>query len=64
MDAAKRKRLEAAGWKVGSAAELLGLTEAEIKVVEVKLDLGGALEHRRASEDGTQLDAAISRGSS
>jgi hypothetical protein len=34
---------EAAGWKVGSPREFLGLTDAEVAVVESKLELAKAL---------------------
>ena len=37
MDAAKRKKLEAAGWRIGSAAEFLTLSEEEAAYVEVHL---------------------------
>jgi hypothetical protein len=39
MDKAKRKRLENAGWKVGNAAEFLGLTSVETDLVEMKFAL-------------------------
>ena len=41
MHAAKRKRLEAAGWRIGSAEEFLGLTKEETALVEMKLALAG-----------------------
>lgn len=37
MKAAKRKKLEAAGWKVGCAREFLGLSDEEAAFVELKL---------------------------
>ncbi len=37
MDAAKRKKLEAAGWRIGSAADFLALSEEEAAYVEVHL---------------------------
>ena len=39
MDARKRRRIEAAGWRVGSAAEFLGLTEAEAELIEMRAAL-------------------------
>ena len=33
MDLAKRQRLEAAGWKIGTVAEFLELTPVESKIV-------------------------------
>ncbi len=35
----KRRRLEAKGWKVGTAKEFLGLSEEEGAYVELKLRL-------------------------
>lgn len=37
MDAWKRKRMEAAGWKVGTATEFLGLSAEEHAFVETRL---------------------------
>lgn len=47
MHAAKRKRLEAAGWRIGSAEDFLGLTKEETALVEMKLALP---ERSRRSE--------------
>jgi len=48
MKASKRKKLEAAGWRVGSADEFLGLTAAESVLVDLRLALSRALKVRRA----------------
>lgn len=47
MDAAKRARLEAHGWKVGTAAEFLDLTPEETTLIEMKLALSDSLRTRR-----------------
>ena len=39
MDKDKRKRLEAAGWKIGTVKEFLGLTFRESMLVELRLIL-------------------------
>ena len=39
MRVSKRVKLEAAGWKVGSADEFLGLTPEESAYIEIKLAL-------------------------
>jgi DNA-binding XRE family transcriptional regulator len=39
MDARTRERIEGAGFSIGSAAELLGLTAEESKLIELKLRL-------------------------
>jgi len=48
MKDSKRKRLEAAGWAVGSADEFLGLSPVESLLVDLRLALGRALKERRA----------------
>ena len=50
----KRRRLEAAGWTVGSAAEFLGLDEDEAAVIELKLDLADAVRTTRTRRRLTQ----------
>ena len=47
MNQAKRQRLEAAGWKVGSAEEFLALTPEERAYLELKLNLSEAVKKRR-----------------
>jgi ribosome-binding protein aMBF1 (putative translation factor) len=54
----KKKRLEAAGWKVGSPAEFLRLSDEEITLVELKLSLSETLRKRRISEHLSQSDLA------
>jgi DNA-binding XRE family transcriptional regulator len=64
MDRAKRKRLEQAGWSVGSTSEFLGLTEDEAAFVELKLALSDELRTRRESQGLTQEALARKLGSS
>lgn len=40
MDAKTRRKLEAAGWRVGSTAEFLDLTPEESALIDLKLSLG------------------------
>ena len=47
MKKAKRERLEAKGWKVGTVAEFLGLTPEESALIEIKLALARRLRKRR-----------------
>ena len=58
MDSAKRKRLERAGWKVGSAQEFLGLSKEEAAYLEVKLQLTRELLKRRKSLKMSQVAVA------
>ena len=54
MNAEKRKRLEAAGWKFGTVADFLNLTPAEEAYIEMKLALARELEARRRGKNLTQ----------
>jgi len=47
MTEKQKKRLEAAGWRFGSAAEFLGLTADEAELVEIKLALARTLRRCR-----------------
>lgn len=58
MRADKRERLEAAGWRVGSAEEFLGLSPQEADYVQVKLALSLALRERRLQSELTQAELA------
>ncbi|NIO40603.1 MAG: helix-turn-helix domain-containing protein [Burkholderiales bacterium] len=64
MKTSKRKKLEAAGWKVGSAAEFLKLTEAEEMLVNMKLALAASVKARRQELKLTQQELAQRIGSS
>jgi DNA-binding XRE family transcriptional regulator len=64
MRESKRRKLEAAGWKLGSAADFLGLTKEEESLVEIKLALANKLRARRQQEKLTQSDVARKVGSS
>ena len=64
MKAPKKKRLEAAGWKVGTAGDFLGLSPEEARIVEMKLALGDSLRRHRIRRHWTQLDLAKRLGSS
>jgi ribosome-binding protein aMBF1 (putative translation factor) len=60
----KRKRLEAAGWKLGSPRELLGLSAEEEAYIELRLRLAGGLKARRQARGVTQVQLAQSIKSS
>ena len=64
MDAKKRKRLENAGFAVGSAAEFIGLSAEESALVEMRLALSRALRERRGEAGLTQMALARRVGSS
>ena len=46
MKKAKKARLEAAGWKVGSTAEFLHLSQNEVAFIEMKLALAKNIRPR------------------
>ena len=54
MDKAKRKRIEAKGWKVGTTSEFLGLSPEEARYIELKLALSEHLRRRRVRRKLTQ----------
>jgi DNA-binding XRE family transcriptional regulator len=58
MREAKRKRLEAKGWKVGSVKEFLGLSDAEEAYIELRLRLADGLKQRRLRRGLTQVALA------
>ncbi|ARV61084.1 transcriptional regulator [Nostocales cyanobacterium HT-58-2] len=47
MDDAKRERLEAKGWKVGTVTEFLELSAEEATLIDIKLALSRSLKERR-----------------
>lgn len=64
MKAGKRKRLEAAGWKVGGVAEFLALTDDEAAIIELKLMLAKAVRTQRERRKLTQEQLGRALGSS
>ena len=64
MKNAKAKRLQAAGWKVGSAHEFLGLSKQEATLVEMKVAFARSLKRRRQSRKMTQAALAKQLGTS
>ena len=64
MKKSKTDRLQKAGWKVGTAAEFLGLTDEEAALIEMKLALARSLKAHRLFLNLTQDDLAKQLGSS
>ena len=54
MKKRKKDRLEAAGWKVGSAADFLHLSPDEVAFIEMKLALARNIRTRRQRRKLTQ----------
>jgi DNA-binding XRE family transcriptional regulator len=64
MKTEKKRKLEAAGWRVGDARDFLGLTPGEAQFVEIKLALARRLRELREEHQWTQAELAKKVGSS
>jgi DNA-binding XRE family transcriptional regulator len=64
MNEAKRARLEAKGWKIGTVQEFLELTPEEATVIDMRLTLSRYLTERRKQVGMTQARLAKLIGSS
>ncbi len=64
MKKEKRARLEAAGWRVGDAADFLELTPEEAAYIDLKIALAWDLRERRRAKRWTQTQLAKTIGSS
>lgn len=54
MNAAKQKRLEAKGWRVGTTVDFLGPSSEEAALVEMRVSLSRALRGRREARGLSQ----------
>jgi DNA-binding XRE family transcriptional regulator len=54
----KRKRLQRKGWRLGTAADFLGLSAEETAYIELKLRLSDGLRSRRARRNLSQVQLA------
>ena len=64
MRANRRDKLTSKGWKVGSAAEFLGLSPEEEALIELRLRLAQGLRARRTRQRMTQAQLAAAIRSS
>jgi DNA-binding XRE family transcriptional regulator len=64
MTPERKRRLEAAGFKVGTVDELLGLSPAESALVELRLALAKQVRRRRLRLHCSQAELARQIGSS
>jgi len=58
MNAEKKKKLEAAGWKATTVQDFLNLSAADMEFIETKLALGRRLRDLRARKRLTQAALA------
>lgn len=64
MTKQKQKKLEAAGWRVGDAADFLALTPQEDQLVTIRVRLSRALRQRRRDLKWNQTTLARKIGTS
>jgi ribosome-binding protein aMBF1 (putative translation factor) len=64
MEAAKKRRLKAAGWGTGSVAEFLELSPEESALIEIKVRLTELVKKARARRHLSQVALAERLGSS
>ena len=58
METRKRRALEAEGWRFGDAADFLGLTDAEQKLVNLRIAVSRAVRKHRERKKMTQQELA------
>jgi ribosome-binding protein aMBF1 (putative translation factor) len=56
VDTTKRKALEAAGWKVGDAADFLGMTADERQLLDTRVSIARAIRQQRESQKLSQKE--------
>lgn len=64
MDPEKQKRLEAAGWVVSDTPTFLGLTDEDMRYIDLCIILSDAIRERRIAAGMTQQQLADKMGSS
>ena len=64
MDSAKRRKLEAAGWKLGDAADFLEMDEVERQVLDARVKLALAVRRQREARHLSQKALGLKLGTS
>jgi predicted XRE-type DNA-binding protein len=59
MDAAKRKALQAAGWKIGDAADFLELNPEERQLLDARVELALAVRRQREACNLSQKELGV-----
>ncbi len=54
MDATRRKAVEATGWKIGDAADFLGMSDEERQLLDTRVELASAVRRQRESRHLSQ----------
>lgn len=58
MNIQEKNRLQENGWQVGSAQDFLGLTDAEMAYIDLRLSLARRLREQRRENNLTQVQVA------
>jgi predicted XRE-type DNA-binding protein len=64
MDEKRQRTLEEKGWKFGDTKDLLGLSQEEVTLIEIKLSLAKEIRRLRTEKAMTQEEVAMRIGSS
>jgi hypothetical protein len=64
VDSTKEKKLEAAGWKVGDAADFLEMNDAERQLLDARVRLALAIRRQRQARHLSQKALGIKLGTS
>ncbi len=64
LDSAKRKALEAAGWKVGDAVDFLEMNDAERQVLDARVRIALAIRRQRKASRLSQKALGLKLGTS
>lgn len=56
MDAAKRKTLQAAGWRIGDAADFLEMSDDERQLLDARVELALAVRRQREARKLSQKE--------
>ena len=58
MKKAEKEKLKKEGWVVGGVKEFLGLSEEEMKLIEIRISLGKILKDQRVKNGYSQIQLA------
>ncbi len=64
MELTKHQKLEAAGWKIGTAGDFLQLSPEEVEIIEIRLSLSKSLKQLRKDKQLSQQELATDISSS
>jgi ribosome-binding protein aMBF1 (putative translation factor) len=59
MDSKKRAALEAAGWRLGDAADLLGMNDEERQLLDARVELALAVRRQREASRLSQKELGL-----